>query len=401
MKFGVESKSSYALYGRRGMGHRRARAARRQSIRRFVVAMVTVVVMVGAGLFYLYSAPSAPAAAATATAPSASVKPLERTALLAPLKLPADDSPHGARMEWWYYNGILKAETGERFAFHAALFVANGLIKQTVMHAALTELRTGQRHTSQSRTGGEPTRRDGDGFDFNDGGWQVAVAGPEHQLRAPLDGATLALELDDARAPVAHRAAGSQTPGLIDFGDSGVSYYYSRPRMAAHGQVVIGERAVPVTGEVWFDHQWGDFEVLSVGWNWFALHLDDGSDVMLYQLFDGQGHKGVTAGTVSDAHGSTPIDPAQVTIKPAGSWTSPSSGVPYVVEWDIALPSGVLHVRPLAIASEFDSSATTANIYWEGPVQVSGHAQGEGFLELNGYDRLDTAQKAAQPGKAR
>ena len=39
-------------------------------------------------------------------------------------------------------------------------------------------------------------------------------------------------------------------------------------------------------GEVWFDHQWGNFEASRLAWNWFALQLDDGSSVMLYQLFD-------------------------------------------------------------------------------------------------------------------
>jgi len=396
MKIGVEGKNDYALYGRRGMGHRRAKAARRRSIQRFLLAMSVIVVVVAIGLYYMFALPEPTTSPAAQAQASASVKPLERTALLAPLNLPADDTPHGSRMEWWYYNGILKADSGERYAFHVALFVANGLVKQTVMHAALTDLQTGERHISQSRTGGEPTRRDGDGFDFSDGGWQIAVAGQQQQVRVPLDGATLTLDLGDTRTPVAHRAAGSQTPGLIDFGASGISYYYSRPRMQAQGQVVIGDRVVPVRGDVWFDHQWGDFDVLSLGWNWFALHLDNGADLMLYQLFDKTGRKVVTAGTVSDARGATPIEPGQVSIKPAGNWTSPKTGVPYVVEWDITLPSGVLHVKPLAVSSEFDSSATTANIYWEGPVQVSGSAKGEGFLELSGYDRLNSARSAAK-----
>jgi predicted secreted hydrolase len=31
------------------------------------------------------------------------------------------------------------------------------------------------------------------------------------------------------------------------------------------------------SGQAWFDHQWGDFRVdRFVGWDWFALQLDDG-----------------------------------------------------------------------------------------------------------------------------
>ena len=37
-----------------------------------------------------------------------------------------------------------------------------------------------------------------------------------------------------------------------------------------------------VTGEAWFDHQWGDFiAVGGGGWDWFAVNLDDGTDLTL------------------------------------------------------------------------------------------------------------------------
>lgn len=49
------------------------------------------------------------------------------------------------------------------------------------------------------------------------------------------------------------------------------------PRMAAEGTLTIDGKAVPVTGDVWFDHQWGDFEAAQLRWNWFALQLTDGA----------------------------------------------------------------------------------------------------------------------------
>ena len=37
-----------------------------------------------------------------------------------------------------------------------------------------------------------------------------------------------------------------------------------------------------VTGEAWFDHQWGDFiAVGGGGWDWFAVNLADGTDFTL------------------------------------------------------------------------------------------------------------------------
>jgi len=94
------------------------------------------------------------------------------------------------------------------------------------------------------------------------------------------------------------------------------------------------------------------------------------------------------AGTLANADGAVALDPAAIEITPGKTWTSPKTGVEYVVEWTLRLPSGVLQVTPFFPDAEFDSSQTSANIYWEGPVRVSGSSTGEGFLELSGYDRL-------------
>ena len=313
------------------------------------------------------------------------------------MNLPTDDAAHGSGMEWWYYSGILNAQDGGRYAFHVAVFVANALVKHTVMHAALTDLQSGKRYTRQSRTGGLPARASASGFDFREDGWQVAGAGPVHSVQMPFEGALLDLQLRDAGQVVAHRAAGSQTPGLLDFGESGISYYYSRPRMAAQGQLrTDGKSALALEGPVWFDHQWGDFDVTRLGWNWFALHLSDGSDVMVYQLFDPDGRSVITTGTLSSAAGSRPLAPDEVALTPLRRWTSPRTRVVYTLEWQLRLPGGELEVRPFFDNNEFDASTSSANIYWEGPVKASGkNAQGEGFMELSGYERLRTAPPPA------
>jgi predicted secreted hydrolase len=117
---------------------------------------------------------------------------------------------------------------------------------------------------------------------------------------------------------------------------------------------------------------------------------------MLYELFDVDGRKIMTAGTLSDAKGSRPLQPGEVELQPGATWTSPKTNIPYVVEWRIELPSGVLNVKPFVADSEFDSGWTTGNVYWEGPVKVSGSQQGQGFLELSGYDRLSARQSKSK-----
>lgn len=384
----------YALsYNRHRSGRRSVRKKRTQ---RIVAAVLLVVLLVMAALLHSWvSQPDPSPRSRQAVLPAK--PPLERTAALPPLALPGDDAPHGSGMEWWYYNGILKGAGDDRYAFHVAVFVANGLVKHTVMHTALTDLQTGKRYARQNRTGGLPARNVPNGFDFGQAGWQVSAKNGAHVLNAALEGASITLSLKDGNEPVAHRAADSATPGLLDFGSAGISYYYSRPRMTTGGEISIGDRIVKVNGDVWFDHQWGDFDVTQLGWNWFALHLADGSDVMLYELFDREGISVMTAGTVSDARGNAvPLKAADVSLTPARRWTSPHTGVDYPVEWRVKLPAGTFEVKPFIVDSEFDSRETTRNIYWEGAVKVAGTQAGQGFVELSGYERL---KSPPAPGK--
>jgi len=374
----------------------RARRRGRRGLAAFLAAVVVVGTLIGAGLFHLSASEPTPTAAAATAPVDAGRKPVERTAAFPPLNLPADDAPHGSAMEWWYYSGILGAEAGQRYAFHMVVFVANGLIKHTAMHVALTDLQTGKRYTGQTLTGGSPATGVANGFDFRQERWQVSASASSHVLRAAFDGASIAFELRDPGPVVAHRAPDSDTPGLLDFGKGGISYYYSRPRLSAQGSIAIGGKSLQVSGDLWFDHQWGEFDVLALGWNWFALHLADGSDLMLYELFDMDGRKIMTAGTISNARGSVPLKRGEVELLPGTTWTSPKTNITYVVEWAIKLPSGVLNIKPFLPDSEFDSGATTGSIYWEGPVKVTGSQAGEGFLELSGYDRLSARQSRSK-----
>ncbi|MEJ8850895.1 lipocalin family protein [Variovorax rhizosphaerae] len=382
MKSDDKGKSYYGRYRGRG-------SSRRKGWRAYAGPLLAVIAVLVAGLYFARESDQEAAPTAASGGPAdAAGKPVERTAALPPLNLPADDAPHGSGMEWWYYSGILDAKTGNRYAFHVAVFVANGLVKHTVMHVALTDLQNGRRFSGQSRTGGLPAKSTTSGFDFRQDGWQVAANGNAHVVRAEFEGVSLALNLNDAGPVVAHRAAGSATPGLLDFGKSGISYYYSRPRMAAQGELQVAGRQIPVSGDVWFDHQWGDFDVLSFGWNWFALHLADGSDVMLYDLFDSDGRKVLTSGTVSTAKGAVPLKASEIELTPGRKWTSPDTKISYVVEWNVKLPSGTYSIKPFVDDSEFEAQQTTANVYWEGPVKVTGSTEGQGFMELSGYERL-------------
>ena len=59
-----------------------------------------------------------------------------------------------------------------------------------------------------------------------------------------------------------------------------------------------------VDGSAWFDHQWGDFiSVGGGGWDWFAVNLDDGTDLTLSLVRDADGSYPLIYGTVVARNG--------------------------------------------------------------------------------------------------
>ena len=69
-------------------------------------------------------------------------------------------------------------------------------------------------------------------------------------------------------------------------GEGRASYYYSISRLKTSGTVRIGDQSYEVEGGSWFDRQWASTQLAynQVGWDWFAIQLSDGSDLMVYHM---------------------------------------------------------------------------------------------------------------------
>lgn len=305
------------------------------------------------------------------------------------VRLPADDAAHGTATEWWYYNGHLRSASGQRYGYHVTAFRREQYALYSMFHVSLVDLQTGKHYSAQARTAGVPATPKQDGFAFNYLGWQLTGSGEKHTLRVSTKEFTLALDLEDSHGPTLHQVPGKMGPGLVDFGEAGQSYYYSRMRMATRGSLTLSGVERPVSGQSWFDHQWGDFESTALTWNWFALQLDDGADIMLFQVVDAQGKLVNRFGSIGRDGKTTLLGAGDIRLTPRRHWSSPANGVNYPVQWDIALPGEkmALTVQPFVDNCEFNGLETVMRIYWEGPVQVSGTHRGIGYLELSGYRR--------------
>lgn len=337
--------------------------------------------------------------------PSTAAAPLATAASdpadMPPVQLPADDAVHDRLTEWWYYSGHLQSESGERYSFHIAAFLRRGTLTHTVFHGSLVDHRSGKQYATQARTAGNPSDGRRDGFNLSFGQWQLQGSEARHQARMAGKDFALDLQLDDGNPPVLHQAPGTPVAGLLDFGAAGTSYYTSRPRMRAQGILNIDGKPRSVHGAVWFDHQWGDFEAANLRWNWFALQLDDGADIMIFELFDRRGQPVERMGTYVRDGRVHALGEEQIALKSAGSWKSPASGVSYPLDWSISIPSKGVQLKADAVVreSEFDARTTTLNVYWEGAIKLSGSHGGVGFMELSGYEPLKEAAEAVKRKK--
>lgn len=305
----------------------------------------------------------------------------------AAVTLPADDAPHENTTEWWYYSGQLQTESGERYSFHQATFLRQGTLAHTAFHGSLRDHQSGKHYTNQARTEGKPFDGRRDGFAFSYEPWQISGNGAQHALKMAGKGFAVDLALNDKQPPLLHQAPATPVAGLLDFGAAGWSYYTSRPRLSAQGQLTIDGVSKTVRGEVWFDHQWGDFDASALRWNWFALQLSDGADLMLYELFDRDGVPVLRMGTYAKDAKVTALGAADFKAAARSTWKSKQSNVAYPVDWTIAVASkGIdLKLDPISRQSQFDARLTTLNVYWEGAVKLSGSHTGIGFQELSGY----------------
>ena len=145
--------------------------------------------------------------------------------------------------------------------------------------------------------------------------------------------------------------------------------------MTASGSLTLDGRTLTVDGNAWFDHQWGDFiSVGGGGWDWFAVNLDDGTDLTLSLVRDADGTYPLVYGTVVAKDGSfRHLDRDAFTVEVTDHWTSPTTGAVYPAGWTLKIPGEDLTIglRPTVAAQELDTRPTTGVVYWEGSQVVT------------------------------
>jgi predicted secreted hydrolase len=366
---------------------------------------------------FLRCAPAAPPGSAPASTPATALLGEEEPAGFSraqsprDFRFPEDHGPHPAyRHEWWYFTGNLRSPEGRRFGYQLTFFrfalspdpvdrESRWAANQAYMaHFAVTDADGGRFHHFE-RTGrgalgiagahARPFRAWLDDWSAQGGGTSTLPI----RLQAREEGVAIDLLLDTGRPIVLQGDRGLSRKGPSP---GNASYYYSMTRMATRGTVRLGDRSFAVTGNSWMDREWGTsaLEKGQSGWDWFALQLSDGRDLMFYRLRRDDGATDpFSAGTLVLPDGSSrPLSFGDVRIETLATWKSPSSGARYPSRWRLLVPSETLELEVVPLLA--DQELRTTVRYWEGAAGVRGTSrgapiEGEGYAELTGYGETD------------
>jgi predicted secreted hydrolase len=315
-------------------------------------------------------------------------------------QFPRDHFEHrDFRTEWWYYTGNARTARGERFGFELVFFrlgerrgpsdnrSAWHVDDLYLAHLALTDV-NGKRFLYKERLNRAGPGIAGASFTERrvwNGNWSAAWDADRQTLTAMAEGIRLHLLLTPVKPPVIHGEDGISQKAE---GVGKASYYVSFSRLAVAGD--INGRAVE--GTAWMDHEWftHQLEPAQVGWDWFSAQLDDGADVMLFQLRRRDGSiDPYSSGTYIDRQGrARHLRRGEFTLEPREYWTSPKTKARYPIRWRITIPALGVNIDCTAALPEQELVGEyNGPTYWEGAVTYSGSATGVGYLEMTGYTK--------------
>ncbi|MCX7922567.1 MAG: hypothetical protein N3B21_11260 [Clostridia bacterium] len=350
--------------------------------------------------------------------------------------LPKDIGPHSVTdIEWWYQFAFINGDQGGKYAVMSAFYQAGELpiLKGHYLIFSLIDLTN---YTSQnfSLIDTRLTKN------------MLLINLPLYLLQCPHDKDVLKLygSLIQGKLPSPHQwlphASIEENPVRLLYGDSSMSfknskdgqfdvivtgdgieanlkfkpqkpvsliggngkpdqlYYYSFTRNEVKGYVKKGVSTEYVTGEGWFDHQWGYTGNLltKTGWNWFGLQLEDGRELLINEF------RSIETGNTFSPMANL-IEPdgklkftRNLTLKPSNPWQSRRSNAIYPLEWSIIIPEFGLKINVSAVFPEQEMPIIgPLKAIWEGACSVVGNevqkdnkimpVRGKGFLELVGY----------------
>jgi predicted secreted hydrolase len=342
------------------------------------------------------------------------------------IEFPAAHAPQKAyQQEWWYLTANLTTESGEALATQWTLFRRG--VENKHWYFAHAALANAEQHHSAFRSAREAlgnltisnkvTNSEAFNAKIDDWQWQsrqsllpatlrygnvVGSALKENSAvnkqvvkQKPYWQVKLNLSLSDMITAENNNASVTgQTLNYFLQGENGfsqkhatldiASHYYSQPFIKVSGEVYWQDKWQKVTGNAWFDREWGS-QMLAEdqqGWDWFSLRLNDDTALMVYRIRSTE--KDYLYGSLMKQDGSIrTLSSEDIALKSHFSQqlvTNPS----YPDSFSIEIAQEEIDITVKVINK--NQIMRFGIEYFEGMVSFSGSHQGQGFLEMTGYD---------------
>ena len=267
-----------------------------------------------------------------------------------PIKFPKDESAHNHMVEWWYFNGHLKDNKDNEYAFMDCLFRVNvkkleiPLAKKAPFknfyfaHSIISDIKNRRSYSNIKHM----VIASKDSFtkpllfiNYTDplviNGYEDFVIEETKEFNYKVKTEELDLNLKAVKKPMFESGK-----GFTDAGGN-KSFYYSLTNLKIDGQIKINKKKIEVRGKGWMDHQWTN----SAGyyddkWNWFSMQLDDSTEIMCNEYI-AKGNKRSYLIDIMHPDGKHE-SLKKIKMIPKSFWISKKTKEKYPVKWRIEIP---------------------------------------------------------------
>ncbi|MBK9404689.1 MAG: carotenoid 1,2-hydratase [Ignavibacteria bacterium] len=323
---------------------------------------------------------------------------------------PEDHGPHpGFKTEWWYFTGNLITKDNKKFGYQFTIFRSALSKTETarnsewnsnqiyMSHFAVTDISDNEFFFEErfSREGNKLAGAQSAPFKVWLEDWQISETGdgesfglPDLNIKAKNEKAEINFKLKSVKPAVLQGDSGLSQKGKQP---GNASYYYSYTRLETEGKIILDGKEFEVSGYSWMDREWSTSALSEdqKGWDWFALQLDDSTELMYYQMRKNDGSPDIfSKGILIEKDGtSRAVKKEDLVLEVTDNWTGPS-GEKYPSGWRMKIPS--MNIDLKITPSVKDQLMNVSIRYWEGSVMIEGiknnlKVSGRGYAELTGY----------------
>ncbi|HSL88928.1 MAG TPA: lipocalin-like domain-containing protein [Ignavibacteriaceae bacterium] len=323
---------------------------------------------------------------------------------------PDDHGPHpDFRTEWWYFTGNLTTDDNRNFGYQFTIF-RTSLSKEKperntdwnsnqiyMAHFAVTDIDGNKFYFDEkfSREGNNLAGAKANPFKVWLEDWQIiqtedraAFDLPVMNITAKSENVGINFKLEAVKPIVLQGDEGLSQKGKQP---GNASYYYSYTRLKTEGKIILDGKEFSVNGFSWMDREWSTSALSEdqAGWDWFALQLNDNTEIMYYQMRKNDGAPDVfSKGVYVNKDGTSQLlKKDDVILNVNDYWESPT-GEKYPSGWRFRIPAKEIE---LAITPAIKNQLMDVAVrYWEGSVKIEGtksgsRISGRGYVELTGY----------------